>query len=529
MLVDVTEFIVGDDLFEFAISQGKENCCKGIWTTRPYLLCRDLGPPRSLEEPQSKYKGSSYNVLVDWDDKTQTWEPLDTMAEQDPVTLARYAHDNGLLNEPGWKFLRHIDKRQRFLIAIINSVKRHTNPNQVKYKFGVCVPRTFAEAMMLDKDNGNTFWGDAVHCELDQLFSDKTFHDLGPGGLPGMEYKKIKIRFVFDVKADGRRKGRLVARGDMTPEPNEAVYSSVSTLCSLRIVIFLAELNGLNLMQGDVGNAYLESYTQEKVYFIAGPEFGHHAGTTFIIEKALYGLRLSGLRFHKHLSNVLQGFDFTWSHVDPDVWMRDTGDTWEYIMVYVDDIIVAMKDPKSFFDELQDPDKVGFKMKGVGSPTYHLGADFFRDDDGTLCLGSQTYAKHLCSNFERLYGEAPKSVFSPLDHDDHPELNDSPFCGPEDTSKFQSLIGACQWMISLYHMDIAQAIMSLSRFRHCPCQGHVDRLKQVCGYICKFPKWPLDFMSESQTMNPFSVPNRPSMIGWKWYTGHPPKIHPLMH
>ena len=47
--------------------------------------------------------------------------------------------------------------------------------------------------------------------------------------------------------------------------------------------------------------------------------------------------------------------------------MHDAGDAWAYIVVYVDDIIVAMKDPKSFFDELQDPDKVGFKMKGVGS------------------------------------------------------------------------------------------------------------------------------------------------------------------
>ena len=228
-------------------------------------------------------------------------------------------------------------------------------------------------------------------------------------------------------------------------------------------------------------------------YFIAGAEFGHHAGTTYVIEKALYGLCSSGLRFHEHLSNVLQGFDFTQFHVDPDVWMRDAGDAWEYIVVYIDDIIVAMKDPKSFFDELQDPDKVSFKMKGVGSPTYHLGADFFHDDDGTLCLGSQTSAKRLCSNFEWLYGEPPKSVFSPLEHDDHPELEDSPFCGPEDTSKFQSLIGACQWMISLCHMDIAQAIMSLSRFHHCPRQGHVDHLKRVCGYICKFPQGAIRF------------------------------------
>ena len=186
----------------------------------------------------------------------------------------------------------------------------------------------------MTKITGNTFWTDAVCRELDQLFSYKTFRDLAPGGLPGTEYKKIKIRFVFVVKADRRRKGRLVARGDMTPEPDEAVYSSVATLRSLRIVIFLAELNGLNLMQGDVGNAYLESYTQERIYFIAGPEFGHHAGTSFVIEKALYGLHLSGLRFHECLSKVLQGFDFARSHVVMDVWMHDAGNAWEYIVVY---------------------------------------------------------------------------------------------------------------------------------------------------------------------------------------------------
>ena len=81
----------------------------------------------------------------------------------------------------------------------------------------------------------------------------------------------------------------------MTPEPEESICLSVATLRSLCIVVFLAKLNGLHLMQGNIGNAYLESYTQEKVYFIAGPEFGHRSGCTFIIDKALYGLRSSGL------------------------------------------------------------------------------------------------------------------------------------------------------------------------------------------------------------------------------------------
>ena len=89
-------------------------------------------------------------------------------------------------------------------------------------------------------------------------------------------------------------------------------------------------------------------------------------------------------------------------------------------------------------------------------------------------MGAQTYAKRLCATFESLYGEQPKTVFSPLDHKDHPELDNTPLCGPDDIAKFQSLIGACQWMISLGHFDIAQSIMSLSRFRHCLRIGHVE-------------------------------------------------------
>ena len=44
-----------------------------------------------------------------------------------------------------------------------------------------------------------------------------------------------------------------------------------------------------------------------------------------------------------------------------------------------------------------------------------------------------------------------------------------------------------------------------------------------------FPKGQLDFMSEFWTMNPFLVPNQPSMIEWKRYAGHLPKIHHVMH
>jgi hypothetical protein len=68
----------------------------------------------------------------------------------------------------------------------------------------------------------------------------------------------------------------------------------------------LAELNKMDLWATDIGNAYLESYTKEKVVaFTAGPEFGEYEGHTFVIVKALYGLRSSGTRWHDRLYDAL--------------------------------------------------------------------------------------------------------------------------------------------------------------------------------------------------------------------------------
>ena len=42
----------------------------------------------------------------------------------------------------------------------------------------------------------------------------------------------------------------------------------------------LAEHNEMGIWATDIGNAYLESFTKEKVYMRAGPEFGDREGHT---------------------------------------------------------------------------------------------------------------------------------------------------------------------------------------------------------------------------------------------------------
>ena len=131
----------------------------------------------------------------------------------------------------------------------------------------------------------------------------------------------IRVHLVYDVKQDGRRKARLVAGGHMTGPNTDTYYSSVVSLRDMRMMIFLAELNSMELIAADIGNAYLEAYTNEKVRFIAGREFNDygHNGHLMKIVKALCGLKTSGARFHEKFAETMYQLGLMPSKADSDV------------------------------------------------------------------------------------------------------------------------------------------------------------------------------------------------------------------
>jgi hypothetical protein len=159
-----------------------------------------------------------------------------------------------------------------------------------RYKFGYRIPCNYNEAMQFDLRNGNALWREATNLEMSQLAEYDTFRDLGHKDTapPPTGYKKIRTHIVYDCKHDGRHKARMVADGHLTDILLESVYSGVVSLRGLRIVTFLSELNGLDLWATDIGNAYLEAFTMERNYTVAGPEFGQLEGHYLIIVKALY-------------------------------------------------------------------------------------------------------------------------------------------------------------------------------------------------------------------------------------------------
>ena len=180
---------------------------------------------------------------------------------------------------------------------------------------------------------------------------------------------------------------------------------------------------------------------------------------------------------------LLREMGFFISKAEPDIWMRDKGDHYEYIAVYVDDLLIVSKDCLKITQTLLD--KYNFKLKGTGPIEFHLGCDFFRDEDGNLCYAPRKYIEKCLENYKRMFGKYPKEYKSPLEKGDHPELDTSDLLDMEGQKIYQSLIGSLQWTIQIGRFDVATAVMTLSTFRAAPRQGHLDRVKHIYGYLSK--------------------------------------------
>ena len=414
-----------------------------------------------LESTDPNHKGSKYNVMAEWESGEVTYEPLTLISKDDPITCAVYAKKHDLLDTTGWKHLKRYAKTSKRLIRAVKQSRIRQVRASARYQHGFQVPKDYNDAMRLDKENGNTHWQDAMDLELTQIHEYKVFKDTGKAQFHNGKvvipdgFQKIRVHFVYAVKHDGRFKARLVADGHLTKEPVESIYSGVVSLRSLRMVVFLSQLNNLEIWRADVGNAYLEAYTDEKLCIIAGPEFKELQGHLLIMVKALYGTRSGGARWHDRLFDILQELKFKPSKADPDVWMRPEpgGTCYEYIAVYVDDLAIAAKDPQAFCNELKE--NYNLKLKGVGPLEYHLGCTYKKDPDGTLAADPRRYVNKILESYERMFNKKPRKSRPPLEGGDHSELDTSELCDDHQTKQFQTLIGQLQWLISLGRFDIA--------------------------------------------------------------------------
>ena len=429
---------------------------------------------------------------VGWKTDDPTWENAYAVQLQAPFIVIDYIRRNKLDKHRLFSWVNRISPEVEEQIAQAFAAALREGP---KYKFGELVPRSVAHALAIDRANGNTHWQDSMTTELRQIKEYSTFRFPNPG--ESLEdFKLIPYHFVFDVKFDLRKKSRLVAGGNKTDPPREDLYSGVVDLMTVRIGHMIAKANKLLVCAADVGNAFLYGKTREKVFIIAGREFGTDAGRKMIIDGGLYGLKTSAARFHEHLSTKLRSMGYKPSKADTDFWIKLVDDHYEYIATYVDDVMVYSRDPEAVIRELQ----CDYVLKGIGAPRYYLGGDILditkpedalpptTDPDTTIALSAETYIKNVLEKYEQTFGFALKSFRTPMENTYHSEEDTTDLLDPKQASIYRGLIGSANWVVTLGRFDIAYAVNNLSRYSMSPRQGHFDAAIRIFGYLKAYPK-----------------------------------------
>ena len=127
---------------------------------------RISGHQGPLTKSHADWKGSSYNVRIEWENGEITDEPLTTIAADDPVSCAIYAREKELLNTKGWKRFKQIAKRQKHMFRMANQAKLRSFRLAPKYKYGFEIPRDYDHAVELDTKCGTTRWVEATDLEM---------------------------------------------------------------------------------------------------------------------------------------------------------------------------------------------------------------------------------------------------------------------------------------------------------------------------------------------------------------------------
>lgn len=439
-----------------------------------------------------------WDMLVKWKDDSQSWIPLKDVKESNPLETAEYAVSHCIDTEPAFAWwVKHVQRIKSRAISRLRATKQSKH----RIRFGIEVPDTIEEALNLDKVNKNDLWRNAIDKELNKV--RVAFQLLNEDDQVPVGSKKINYHLIFEVKMDLTRKARLVAGGHLNKNvPRHTTYSSVVSRESVRICFMLAALNNLDVLSGDISNAYLNAKPLEKCHVTITDDilFGPSArGKTAIISRALYGMKSSGNAWRLHFANILDKvMGFTQCFADNDIWFKtaiqpDGTKYYQYVCIYVDDILIVSHKPSEIMSQIGEH----FQLKdgSVDSPSMYLGTDIRlrRDEQGFpqyWNLGSNSYLKEALRIVRKVLDESGLKVtgkgvqpYSSLAY--RPELDVSPFCNAEQHNLYQGLVGMLRWLIELGRIDVLLETAQLSTYLAAPRIGHLHQAIHIFHYLHK--------------------------------------------
>ena len=195
------------------------------------------------------------------------------------------------------------------------------------------------------------------------------------------------------------------------------------------------------------------------------------------LDKALYGLKQAPRTWYACLCSKLVKLGFTPSKADTSLFYYQKGSYTIFVLVYVDDIIVASSSQTAISALLQDLQH-DFALKDLGDLHYFFGIKVKKTQNGLL-MSQQKYASDIIA---RAGIKNCKAVDTPLSTSDKLSVTDGNLLGAEDATKYRSLVGALQYL-TLTRPDICFDVNKVCQFLHAPTTVHWSAVKRILRYI----------------------------------------------
>lgn len=257
----------------------------------------------------------------------------------------------------------------------------------------------------------------------------------------------------------------------------DEVFAPVVRHTTFRILLAIAGKKHLMIKHYDAKTAFLNGYLKETVY-MSQPEGYEIEDRRYAckLNKSIYGLKQAARVWNEQLHETLVELGFNQSEVDPCLYILVRGEDSIYLIVYVDDILIAAKTNEKI-GEIAKSLKNRFPITDLGALHHYLGVQVERNE-GIYYIHQSNYIEKVASSVGL---DNARSSKIPLDpgymkaRRDHEPM--------EKMEQYQQLIGALLYIATISRPDISASVTILSQFNKNPTQSDWTEAKRIVRYL----------------------------------------------
>ncbi len=322
-------------------------------------------------------------------------------------------------------------------------------------------------------------WYDAYTTEVQSLVEVAGFEVVKRKEVP-KDCEVLPLLELFSIKDDGRKKVRLVVRGDLQRNVPENLFSPTANGTTIRTFLAVAASRGWKVRALDIKTAYLYGRTDEKI-FVQLPK-GHPLAKcgeyVMMSNSSLYGLKQAPRVWNQTLHRFLMEMGFVNCKVDKCLYAYTKGEI--VILVYVDDILYSSPE-ESTLEWFEKYIQTKFSCRIDRDLKKFVGYEIEVTNDG-IKIGQEEYVKKMLETFEmsECFGVATPMV-------PNVEISDPEGEVLKTNKLYRGILGSLLFVNLSTRPDICFAVNRMSSFSEKPTTMQLKHLKRILRYLKENP------------------------------------------